>query len=320
MPRHAVLHLEPGFVATEAAAVQDVLRIANRHLGRQAFRLSVTTSSGQALVESLSGSLVRAEPLDWKQLRPDHLILGGGLGIVPVLPALMPAITRQRRGGVQCLFLSDAAAEWARRNAGADPVTTHWENRDALEETHPGLMVDGGLYSTYAGAVTSAGMGSTADLILTSVVAPVSADLASAVARSLVIEGIRSGDTAQRPLEADGLAPGRGRLAPIIRRMEENIETPLRLKDLAAEAGLSVRQVERNFKAVTGRTPAGYYRWLRLRRGKTLLEQTGLSVLEVAVCCGFSGNCGFSRVFQREFGILPSELRRRVKSATANRF
>jgi AraC family carnitine catabolism transcriptional activator len=313
--RHAVLHLEPGFVATEAAAVQDVLRIANRHLGRLAFRLTVTTSSGQELVESLSGSLVRAEPADWHQMRSDFVIVGGGSGIRQVFKALLPAIARSRRAGAQCLFLSDAAAEWACCSGRKDPVTTHWENRDMLEETRPGLALEAGLFSRSGGTVTSAGMVSAADLILSLVVAPVSAELAGAVARSLVMEGIRSGDTAQRPLEAEGLAPGRTRLAQIIRRMEENIETPLRLKDLAAEAGLSVRQVERNFKTVTGRTPAGYYRWLRLRRGKNLLEQTGLSVLEVAVSCGFSSNCGFSRVFRREFGVLPSELRRQAKSA-----
>ncbi len=316
---HVALHLEPGFVAIEAGAVQDVLRIANRHLGRSQFLLQTTTSAEGELVESLSGSLVRAGPVHWKKRVPDHLIIGGGPGIVAALPALLPAIARARSGGAHCLFLSDAAAQWASRAGPDDVVTAHWEDRSVLAETRPGLPLRGGLYSGNGSTTTSAGMASTVDVILNRLVAPVSPSLAAAVSRSLVMEDIRDGATLQRPLEADALAPGRAKLRDIIRRMEENIETPLQLKDLAEDAGMSVRQIERNFKAMTGRTPADYYRWLRLRKGKALLEQTSMSVLEVAVSCGFSSNCGFSRVFQREFDVLPSVLRRQAQSKPGSR-
>lgn len=302
------LHLEPGFVATEAAAVQDVLRIANRLSGREVFRLTATTSCGGELVESLSGSLMRAGPLHWE--RPAHLVMAGGQGVAAAFPRLLPAIGRARAGGAHCLFLSDAAAEWACRGSGLSPVTTHWENSGCLRETRPGLQLQDGLYSCEAAVTTSAGMAATADVVLDRIVTPVSAALAGAVSRSMVMEGIRDGGTPQRVFEADAPGAGRASLARIIRRMEENIEQPIRLTDLAGEAGLSIRQVERNFKRLTGRTPAGYYRWLRLRKGKLLLEQTDMSVLDIAVSCGFASNCNFSRVFQREFGQRPSQLRR----------
>lgn len=308
------LHLEPGFVSTEAAAVQDTLRIANRLQGRKLFHLSTTSSSGLDLVASLSGGLMPAGPVHWEEPFPDFLIIAGGQGISAAMAGLLPAIGRCRAAGSRMIFLSDAAAEWACRSRAADPVTTHWENSGCLRETRPGLHLQDGLFSGDAAVTTSAGMAASADVVLERIVSEVSPALASAVSRSLVMEGIRDGATPQRALEADAPGAGRAVLAQIIRRMEENIVHPVRLRDLAAETGLSIRQIERNFKRLTGRTPAGYYRWLRLRKGKLLLEQTDMSVLDIAVSCGFSSNCNFSRVFQREFGARPSQFRRGVKA------
>ena len=59
-----------------------------------------------------------------------------------------------------------------------------------------------------------------------------------------------------------------------------------------------------------GKTPRDVYRELRLQRGQALLQQTGLSVLEVALACGFVSATHFSRCYRGWTGHSPTEERR----------
>jgi AraC family carnitine catabolism transcriptional activator len=84
-------------------------------------------------------------------------------------------------------------------------------------------------------------------------------------------------------------------------------------EDLAAIGGISRRQLERLFRAHLGDTPTGYYLKLRLRRARHLLEQTEMSVLQVALASGFDSAPYFSRAYRALFGRSPREDRRAIR-------
>ncbi|MBV6442568.1 MAG: Sensor histidine kinase RcsC [Saprospiraceae bacterium] len=67
----------------------------------------------------------------------------------------------------------------------------------------------------------------------------------------------------------------------------------------------------RKLKALTGRSATDFIRTLRLEKAKELLETTDLNVTEVCFKVGFGSPNYFSRAFQEQFGISPSELRRK---------
>lgn len=94
--------------------------------------------------------------------------------------------------------------------------------------------------------------------------------------------------------------------------MEENIEFPLSQSDLAKTVGLSTRQLERLFRKYLDRTPTRYYLELRLNRARTLLLQTSMSVLNVALASGFGSASHFSKCYREYFGRTPREERRLV--------
>ena len=73
---------------------------------------------------------------------------------------------------------------------------------------------------------------------------------------------------------------------------------------------ISRAQLYRKVKALTGQPVGQVLRSYRLRRAKTLLETTDLSVSQVALEVGFKHLAHFSRTFHEEFGANPSEMRK----------
>lgn len=307
-----VVLVETGFVATELALVLDILRIANRLDSEPRFDVKISTSSGSELVESLGGvMIVRATAfLQNPDAPPVHVLVLGGSGIRQSLAGLQVKLRWLERVGSHLMFFSDAASEWKRLNPHDGEFTTHWENQQLLRD----MLVDLGerppLYLRSGRVTTAAGMVATADAVLNVLVAPVSTQLAQATSQMLVMNGLRDGTAPQPRSENDHAYFRLWGLDRVIRLMEENVEMPLRVTELAAVVGTSVRQLERRFEKATGRTPVGFYRSLRLRRSKVMVEQTALSMSEIAFACGFGNPATFARVFVKEFGQSPHRMRK----------
>ena len=99
------------------------------------------------------------------------------------------------------------------------------------------------------------------------------------------------------------------KLLAVIKLMEENLEEPLSRLDLARSAGLSTRQLERLFRKYLNRAPARYYLELRLNKARLLLLQTNMSVIDVALACGFVSASHFSKCYRDFFGRTPRKER-----------
>lgn len=76
-------------------------------------------------------------------------------------------------------------------------------------------------------------------------------------------------------------------LQEVVALMESNLEEPIDLDQLAAYVHVSRRQLERMFQKHLYCTPSRYYLKLRLTRARQLLMQTPISIVELAVICGF---------------------------------
>ncbi len=89
------------------------------------------------------------------------------------------------------------------------------------------------------------------------------------------------------------------------RRWKSNLEEPLSPSLLAKQAGLSTRQLERLFRRYLDRSPKRYYLELRLKKARSLLLQTDMSVINVALACGFSSPSHFSKCYRAFYGRTP---------------
>jgi LacI family transcriptional regulator len=90
-------------------------------------------------------------------------------------------------------------------------------------------------------------------------------------------------------------------------------DLPLRVIDVAKQAGMSRRNLERRVLAGMGRTVLQTIHAARLVRARDLLAETDMQVKSVASACGFSGPAHFSAVFRKAAGRSPSAYRRRCR-------
>ena len=134
-------------------------------------------------------------------------------------------------------------------------------------------------------------------------------ELAASVADQFMHERIRDQHDHQRISLPARLGVRHPKLLTVIEMMEQNLEEPLSRGELARAARLSTRQLERLFRKYLSRSPARYYLELRLNRARLLLLQTNMSVIDVALACGFVSASHFSKCYRDFFGHTPRKER-----------
>lgn len=92
--------------------------------------------------------------------------------------------------------------------------------------------------------------------------------------------------------------------------VEANVEKPLRVSDLAAEARISVGHFTRSFMIAFGVSPYSFITAQRVARAKALMLHTDYPLSSIALLCGMSDHAHFSRIFRRFEGLPPSAWRR----------
>ena len=95
------------------------------------------------------------------------------------------------------------------------------------------------------------------------------------------------------------------KLAQVIRMMETHIEDPISPAILAQDVGMSTRQLERLFRRYLSRSPKRYYMELRLQKARNLLMQTDMTVINVALACGFTSPSHFSKCYRSHYQTTP---------------
>ncbi|QYK50195.1 MAG: AraC family transcriptional regulator [Anaerolineales bacterium] len=106
-------------------------------------------------------------------------------------------------------------------------------------------------------------------------------------------------------------------LLPVLVHIEEHLDEPLPLEQLAAVAGFSPHHFHRVFQHVTGEAPKEYLRRLRLERAVYRLKVSPDNVLQIALDAGFKTHETFTRAFLRQFDIHPSQFRNVLKEYRA---
>ena len=148
--------------------------------------------------------------------------------------------------------------------------------------------------------------------LLTFVMEALGSETASFVAENYVHDRSREAAQEQHVTAAIRMAGRNRHLAEAILLMERHLEDPLPLDGIAGAVGLSARQLTRLFLGRLGRPPGQFYLDLRIDRAASLLRQTGMSVSEIAVGCGFQSASHLGRHLKRRHGATPGQWRRGV--------
>jgi AraC family transcriptional regulator len=101
------------------------------------------------------------------------------------------------------------------------------------------------------------------------------------------------------------------KLHRVIERMDE-LGNSVSLEELAKISGYSRNHFLRMFHAATGQTPHNYLMHRRIERAKELIKKRSLSLIDVALTCGYSSHSHMTQVFRKILGVTPSQYRRQV--------
>jgi transcriptional regulator GlxA family with amidase domain len=305
-PRRFVFALTPDFTMIAFASAIEPLRLANRLSGERLYAWSLVSESGGPVTCSNGAALIPDGPLQ-DSPRDATVIVCGGVDVHKA--ATRPLLTwlrKQARRGLRMGAICNGAHILARAGLlGGRRCTIHWDNRISFAEEFPDIEVTTRLYELDGDRITCAGGAAAADMMVAVIAAEHGPALARLVADQMIMAPLRSEADEQRLSATARIGARHPKLVAIIKRMEDNLEDPVSPPDLAAEAGMSTRQLERLFRRYLNKSPKRHYMELRLEKARGLLLQTDMSVIDVAIASGFGSPSHFSKCYRAQFGRTP---------------
>ncbi len=248
------------------------------------------------------------------------VVVGGLLHAGPQFDAETVAyLKRAAAAGVPLVGICTGSFVLARAGlmTGRRCCVSWYHYQDFLEEFPHHMPVADRLYVIDGDRITCAGGGGAADLATALIERHIGRSVAQKSRHVLLLDRARGAGEAQpHPPVAEQVADERVRRALLL--MEQNIATPLPIADIARRLRVSTRQLERLFQTMLGQRPAEFYRQLRLRYARFLLDTTDRSVTAIALDAGFADCAHFSRQFKAMHGFTPSDSRVVTPSAATS--
>ncbi|MER9952702.1 GlxA family transcriptional regulator [Mesorhizobium sp. M0047] len=318
-----VILVLPGSSSLCVASVIEPLVMANQISGRDIFTWRIigvdqhsAHCSGDVLM-AVSDSIVQERRNVENRSLPFAAVVCGGTGVENhCTPSAIALVRLYSRHGTQLLGVDTGA--WLLAKAGLIQGKRCTINRrmvPAFSEAFANTSVEKGAFIADGAIATCVGGYAPLAMMLTTIEENCGSELARSISNQLDpsftfgLNGLSGGKS---------VVGSASKLDHAIRLMEDNLEDCLPLKAVAGSVKISRRQLERLFRTYVGMTPSRYYRNLRLSRARHLLDTTDMTILSIAVACGFVSSSHFSQVFREHFGQGPSTLRVNARSQWAN--
>ncbi|WFU05771.1 GlxA family transcriptional regulator (plasmid) [Rhizobium sp. CB3171] len=313
-----VFYLVPEFTMLAFTSALEVLRLANQSLGRDVYEWQfvsldgrpVRASCGLSVDVGFSLAQVRRESENWQDLRMAIICTGRNVqhnsdrGLASWLREL-----RRRRIAIGAVCTGAHLLASAGILQGKQ-CTIHWENLPGFAEQFPDVHPTSQIFEVDDGIYTCAGGIASLEMMLHIVAEDVGNEISGEICQQALVTFMRDRSDRQRLPFARPQGVQNTNLRDAIRLMERNIAEPLPIEAIAEGIRMSRRQTERLFRQEFGCGPARYYIRLRLEHANSLLRQTAMPIVEVAVACGFVSSSHFSKTYRSHQGFAPNEMRK----------
>lgn len=301
-----------GLCTFEFGVAVEIFGLARPELGPDWYRFAVAAVD-EGELRAVGGVRVMADGDISLISQAGTVIVPGWRGADTPVPEALCAQLRQahQRG---CRIMSICSGVFVLAASGlldGGKATTHWRYLDALQQRYPRIdVVPDVLYVDEGAVLTSAGSAAGIDLCLHLVRRDFGQEAANSVARRLVVQPHRDGAQTQNLVRPVPVARESKRLGLLFDYLHQQLAENHTVASLASRAGMSPRTFLRRFQDATGTTPA---RWLlneRLMRARVMLENTRLSLDNIATQVGFGSSSTLRYHFQQHFSVSPAAYRK----------
>jgi transcriptional regulator GlxA family with amidase domain len=221
----------------------------------------------------------------------------------------------QRQAAADTIVCSVGTGSFVTASAGLldeREATTHWQWLGAFRQQFPKVTLRSDQLITQSERFFCCGsVNSIADLMVYFCGEFFSASVAQSIENQFSPE-IRNPFT---PSQISGSSDRHGDelIAHLQSELRNDVAAPLALVQRAAQYQLSVRSLQRRFRAATGTTPSHYQKALRLKEARSLLHRTNMPISEVGFCVGYADGALFAREFKLKYQLSPRAYRKAVR-------
>ncbi|MEP6797823.1 MAG: helix-turn-helix domain-containing protein [Lapillicoccus sp.] len=314
--RTVVALLPPQAATFEFGVVCEVFGIDRTAQGVPAidFRVCAEDPSRPVL---LTHGLTLTVSLGLEALDGADLVVVAATALREFSPGYLEALRRAHASGAILLTVCSGAFPLAASGLlDGRECATHWLHADELAAAFPQVRVNRDvLFVDDGDIITSAGTAAGIDACLHLVRRELGAQVATTIARRMVVPPQRDGGQRQF-VEQPIPACSTDSLEPVMTWMLENLGDDQPVRELARRAAMSERTFARRFVAEAGTTPAKWLAQQRIHHARELLECSDLSIEAVANRSGFGSSALLRHHFARTVGVAPGDYRRTFTRAT----
>ena len=311
---HVTLLILPDSSMMSLASALDTMRAANRIAGDDLFSWKLATPSGKPARLTCDISISPDAAFDSRSRGDLLFVIASFRQQQHAGPAHLKLIRRVARNFAAVVGIE--AGSWILARSGlldGRAATTHWEDLEEFATLFPAVRVKPDRFVVDGNLITTGGASPTFDFMLYLIRQRYGYPLALEVSSAFIYDGVHSATDTQPLVSLGMLENNEPRVAAAIQVMEQHIDDPLSIGQVAAQVSLSVRMLEYLFRETLNLPPAAYYRRLRLQTARRMVVDTRLPLQEIAVRSGFNSLSAFSRLFRNYYRQSPGECRRQAQ-------
>ena len=307
---HMIFIVVPRFNITTLITMIETVRIANYLAPAPIFSWEVASFDGEKVIASNGMSTTVAVANN--NLQPAKFVfILGSWGTEYYTNSNLTAWLRKRaRKGERVCGVELGCYIIARAGLlDGKTATTHWSWLNGFRENFDRVEVEESLFTLDSKVMTCSGGLAGVDLMLRLIEEISGSGFSGEIADQMLHHPIRSATSPQRST----MGRSTETMLPLLREamtlIENNIEEPLTVPEIAVFLGVSQRQLERQFKKHVGCTVVQFGLLRRLQNARLLLISTGLSIRQIATASGFNTLSHFAYSFGKLFDRRPSDYR-----------
>lgn len=307
--------LAENFTLSAFANFVDVLRLAadEADMSRPILCDWAVLSDTLAPVRASCGVRVQPDTRLRDAKRFDYLVIVGGVmgDDAALRPALRQFLTTQANAGVPLIGLCTGVflMQEAGLLRGYRCCVNWFHHQDFVDRFENERPVSDQIFVVDRDRLTCSGGHGAAHLAAFLVSRHIGEPAAIKSLNIMMIEDPLDGDRAQPGHRLD-LRPRDTLVKKAVLRMQQHVELPLTVAELAVALDTPRRTLERRFLRDLGQSPAKVYLRLRLDRALARLRGTDTAIPDIALACGFCDASHLTRALRSEHGLTPAEYRR----------